>query len=232
MPRPVLTRSRIVSAGITIVSELGLPSLSLKAVARRVHATAAGVQRQISATELTETVVAQIMESMPHVPAKTNWSGRLRLWGVETRDWLAEYPGLAAYLLERRWDTPVALDRLEEVVAVFDTTDLAPEQGVMTAMTIFWFVVGSADFDESARAATGGSPGPAAESQPERRPRLRGHIDRYSATATRAQFDFGLDLLIKGIERRFGEAPVVTITPPAPRRVRAADAGPNRVFHA
>jgi AcrR family transcriptional regulator len=205
MARPVLTRSRIVAAGVTVVSEVGLPALDMRTVARRVKATATGVQRHVSPTELVESVVAEIMSSMPPLPARGNWSRRLRLWATETRAWLTEYPGLAAYLLANRWDVPVALDRLEEVVELLDGTELGGAHSVMSGITLYWFVLSSADLDGSPR-VIGGDASQLRNSEPLGRwPRLSAHINNYSAAAAHAQFTFGLDLLIEGIQRRFGD---------------------------
>ncbi|HEY5245725.1 MAG TPA: hypothetical protein VIJ60_08665, partial [Acidimicrobiales bacterium] len=124
MPRPALTRSRIVAAGVVVVSEAGLPALDLRAVARRVNTTATGVQRHIGATELVESVVDEIVRSMPPMPGRGDWSRRLRLWAVQTRAWLVGYPGLARHLLVDRWHA-VGLDQLEDVAGVLDETGLA-----------------------------------------------------------------------------------------------------------
>lgn len=225
MARPALTRSRIVSAGVSIVSELGLTALNFKAVARRVNATATGVQRCIGATELVESVVAQIVVSMPPVPTRGSWSRRLSLWALQTRAWLTEHPGLAGYLLANRWDTPAALDRLEEVIEVLDGTGSTAAQSVMTGITLYWFVLSSADLGESARVIGDESSKPKTDgsaSSPGQWPRLSAHIGDYSTVAARAQFSFGLDLLIKGIEHSSSDGTVPLDARPAPRRTPAS----------
>lgn len=229
MPRQLLTRSRAVSAGATIVSELGYSSLNPKAVARRAHATVAGVQRQMSCTELTDDGVAKIMASAPRVPSEGNWSGRLRPWAVETRDWLSDHPGLAGHLMERGWGTPASRDLLAEVLAVFESTDLAPAQCVMTGITLLWFVLSSADMDGGARALGGhsrlGKPDPQ-----QHRPLSRGPVGEYTADTGAMQFTFGLDLLIEGIERRFGEGHAEFASLPTPRRHPTRDPSSDRVL--
>lgn len=202
MPRPPLTRSRIVAAGLDIASELGLAALSVRAVARRVSATATGVHRHIGTTELVEAVVAEIVGSMPAVPIRGDWSRRLRSWAVRTRAWLTGYPGLARHLLANRWDTCTALDRLEEVVDVLGSSGLTAVERVRAASALYWFVLSSADLDESAR-IIGGNPvvRPIVDS-PERWPLLSAHGRDQSSTAAQAQFLFGLDLLLDGVCRR------------------------------
>jgi hypothetical protein len=232
MPRPALTRSRIVSAGVSIVSELGLAALDFRTVARRVSGTATGVQRLIGATELVDSVVAQILTSMPQVPTRGDWSRRLRIWAFGTRKWLTGYPGLARYLLENRWDIPVALDRLEDVVGLLDATGLDAAERVMTGITAYWFVLSSADLDESARVIGEGSSMPAHHDSPTRWPRLSAHVNDYSVAVTQAQFTSGLDLLIKGIERgigRFGHEAFRPAIRPMPRRTAVRDRGPDDV---
>ena len=157
MPRPALTRSRIVVAGVAVVSEVGLPALDLRAVARRVNTTATGVQRHIGATELVESVVDEIVQSMPPMPGRGDWSRRVRLWAVQTRAWLVGYPGLARHLLVDRWHA-VGLDQLEDVAGVLDETGLARTQRVMAASTLYRFVLCSADLDESTQVLGGELP--------------------------------------------------------------------------
>jgi AcrR family transcriptional regulator len=202
MARPALTRSRIVAAGMAIVSELGFTALTLRAVARRVNATTTGVQRQIGATELVESVVAEIMSSMPAVPTRGDWARRLRLWAIHTRAWLMEYPGLARYLLVNRWEAYAALDRLEQVVSVLESADLAPAQQVAAGTTLYWFVLSRTDLDESARIIGSELSVKQVVETPERWPELSAHMGEHSAAAAQAHFTFGLDLLLEGIDHR------------------------------
>ncbi len=219
MPRPALTRSRIVSAGVAVVGEIGLHALDLRTVARRVNTTATGVQRVMGMTELREAVVAQIMTTMPPVPARGDWVRRLRLWALQTRAWLTEYPGLALHLLVNRWDVPAALDRLDEVASLLGGTDLRDGQCAMAGATLYWFVLGSAELDRSARVMGGEAPPPApgtvvppaADGPAVCWPRLGTQVGDYSTAAVHAQFVFGLDLLLDGIDRRAGRA----LPPPA-----------------
>jgi AcrR family transcriptional regulator len=201
MPRPALTRSRIVVAGVAVVSEVGLPALDLRAVARRVNTTATGVQRHIGATELVESVVDEIVQSMPPMPGRGDWSRRVRLWAVQTRGWLVGYPGLARHLLVDRWHA-VGLDRLDDVAGVLEETGLARAQRIMAASTLCRFVLCNADLDESTQLLGGKPPaGKVADSKDDRSAPIVPSVDRL-ATATDRNFAFGLDLLIEGIECR------------------------------
>jgi AcrR family transcriptional regulator len=177
MPRPALTRSRIVTAGVAIVGEIGLSGLSFGAVARRVNSTATGVQRLIGSTELLHAVVEEVVVSMPTVPAKGDWRRRLQAWGVETRAWLVGYPGLARHLLRHRWSIPAGLDRIEQIVDVLMAAGLTPAHCAMTGRVLYCFVIEGSDLDDPTRVLGGES------------------LDD-------AQFRFGLDLLLEGIAHR------------------------------
>jgi AcrR family transcriptional regulator len=201
MPRPALTRSRIVAAGVVIVSEVGLPALSLRAVARRVNATATGVQRHIGETELVESVVGEIVRSMPPIPDRGGWAKRLRRWALETRTWLFAYPGLARYLLADRLDAVAGPDRLESVVKVLGVTELTEAQRVMAATALYRFVLSSTDLDEPMQVLGGKLPTGRMVGSPERWPTPPRGRD-CSAVAGDLQFAFGLDLVIGGIDSR------------------------------
>lgn len=220
MPRPALTRSRIVSAGVAVVNELGLAALDLRTVARRVNATATGVQRLIGTTELVDSVVTQIVASMPEVPQRGDRMRRLRLWATQTRAWLVGYPGLAGHLLENRWDVEGALDRLEEVEALLGEADLRAGQSAMTAVSLYWLVLGSADLDASARVIGGANARSGGDGPHPRWPGLTAQLGDYSPAATAAQFGFTLDLFLEAVDGRSAKG-----VAPAPRTVGGRPAG-------
>ena len=200
MPRPPLTRTRIVAAGVSIAHELGLQAVDLRSVARRVNTTATGLRRHIGTTELIDAVVAEIVATMPAVPTRGDHLRRLRAWTSETRDWLTEYPGLATYLLANRWDVPRALDRLEDVARVLQEAELPPGEAVPAALSVFWFVLSGADLHTSPRVIGGidEPPVPVRSGEGVRWPLLGGAVGDYSAGATATQFDFGLELPLRG----------------------------------
>ncbi len=201
MPRPALTRSRAISVGLSVVSELGLEALTLDAVARRVRSTPGGVQRVLTVTELVEEVVTEIAQAMPTVPAGGNRARRLRQWAMLTREWLVGYPGLARYLLANRWDIPVALDRLEALVEVIDSRRLEPEQGFLSGLALYCFVLSSADGDETTRVLGGEFSNRRTDASTKTWPRLSAHVNDYSIAFADTQFSFALDLFLRGIDQ-------------------------------
>lgn len=226
MPRPDLTRSRIVAAGVSVAHELGLAALDLRTVGRRVNTTATGLRRHIGVTELVDAVVAQIVATMPGIPARGDRIRRLRTWARQTREWLAEYPGLASHLLANRWDVPAALDRLEDVARALADGGLAQGQATSAAVTVFWYVLGSADLDMSPRVIGGhpavleGETSPPAEAG--RWPLLGSRVGDYSPAATREQFAYGLELILDAIQRPGPATPKVLRAAPQARRPVAA----------
>jgi Tetracyclin repressor-like, C-terminal domain len=199
MPRPALTRSRAVSVGISIVNELGLRALTPEALARRVRSSPTSVQRVITHNELVEAVAIELTASMPGVAMGSNRTKRLRHWAVDTRDWLAEYPGLASYLMANRWDIPSVLDRMEAVVAVLDAPDLDGDHGLMAGLTLFWFVLGSAEGAESTRVLGGEFSNRRTDAATKNWPRLATHINDYSSAFADSQFTFALEILLQGL---------------------------------
>lgn len=225
MPRPALTRTRIVAAGVSVAHELGLPAVDLRSVARRVNTTATGLRRHIGATELADAVVTEIVATMPAVPARGDPFRRLRTWTSETRDWLSECPGLASHLMVNRWDVPQALDRLEDVAHLIEDAGMVTDEAVSAAICVFWFVLSGA---EAAPRIMGGVHEPpvlAGSGEPVRWPLLDGRVGDYSQVAATAQFDFGLELLLEAIAARArDEAPPLRRPSVGPRRLPRAGA--------
>lgn len=217
MPRPILTRARIVAAGVSIVGDMGFAALGIRAVARRVNATAVGVQRQIGATELQRAVAAEIIASMPAFSSRDPWHRRIRVWALEMRAWLRQYPGLARYLLDNRWENPMGLDRVEEIVAQFIQAGMTAPHSVVAARAVYWYVLSSTDLDERA--------GLDAEFSQEtilaladRWPMLSAEATKYSESVAEAQFTLGLDLMLEGSERLAGSHAVRTVEEHLARR--------------
>jgi AcrR family transcriptional regulator len=203
MPRPPLTRDRIVTVGVAIVSEMGLASLNLRAVARRVNATTMGVQRTIGQTELIAAVVEQILATMPSMPPRGTWQRRLRSWASVTRLWLMEYPGLARHLLNHRWDCEPALDRLEELVELLAAAGLRAQPAVRAGRTIFWYVLYSTEVDQTTRTVFGADlAGDPVRASPVRWPMQAAHHGDDANDSALAQFTAGVDLLLAGVERQ------------------------------
>jgi AcrR family transcriptional regulator len=226
MPRPPLTRTRIVAAGVSVAHELGLPAVDLRSVARRVNTTATGLRRHIGTTELVDAVVAEIVSHMPAVPSRGDHLRRLRTWTSETRDWLTEYPGLAPYLLANRWDVPGALDRLEDLARVLQEVELAPGEAAPAAISVFWFVLSGADLHTSPRiiGLIDEAPVLAQPGDEVRWPLLDATVGDYSQATTATQFDFGLELLLEAIGARARPEPV---TPPRPAAGRPRSSRPG-----
>jgi len=202
MARAELNRSRIVSAGVIVAGELGLSALSLRAVARRIRTTEARAQRFISGTELVEAVVGEMMATMPSPPPRGHWPRRLRRWATDTYQWLVDHPGLPRYLQVNRWDTLMALDRCEELATVLGEVGLSEEDQVRAGTVLFDFVVAAACADESCRVI-------GTELAVER---IAGSVDRWPLLGSQSlgspvqwsvdKFEFGLDLMMTGIEVR------------------------------
>jgi AcrR family transcriptional regulator len=202
MPRPPLTRERIVSAGISIVNEMGLLALTLRGVARRVNATPTGVQRLIGLTELRVAVVNEILASMPTLPARGSWDRRLRAWANATRLWLREYPGLARHLLLNRWQSEAALDQIEDIVRLLHDRGLPSSQSVKVGRIVFWYVHSATELDQASRSVPGADfSADLIASGADRWPLQLANHGGYGDPGSLAQFNAGFDLLLAGIEQ-------------------------------
>jgi AcrR family transcriptional regulator len=202
MSRPALTRERIVAAGVELVTNVGFSGLSLRSVARSVNATVTGVQRQIGMVELVHAVANEVIETMPALPRRGDWHRRVRLWAMDVRAWLTGSPGLARYLLDNRWDAEVALDRLEQVIAVMTDVGLPDAQAVQVGRALYWYTLSHSSIDEASPVITAAFTTGTVAFQPSRWPRLSGYAVPYTVDEAHAQFVTGLDLLLDGVDRQ------------------------------
>lgn len=202
MPRPPLSRERIVDAGVRIVGTVGFPGLTLRSVASQVHATVTGVQRQISLTDLVHAVAGELVPTMPQFAKRGDWRRRLRDWAVEVRSWLMKYPGLARFLLSNRWDSDIGLDRVEQIFGILTGAGVDDRCAAQASRALYWFVLSSVDLDEYVPILTAELTTRTLLSAPDRWQRLSAATVPYNSAEATAQYLLGFELLVDGISKR------------------------------
>ena len=201
MPRPPLTKERVVSAGVVLVREVGLDALDFRAVARRVHTSPTAVQRVVSPTELAHEVCRQLLAEMPPVPERGHWASRLRQWALAVRTWGLAAPGVATYALGRRWDEPTCLDTLESLAELLVREGLEPPEAVELSSWLLCFVLIRTDLDQPWQKIGRERAYEEIGDDPVRWPLLAANVtDRHRPLE--GQFDLGIDLLVGHVDRQ------------------------------
>jgi AcrR family transcriptional regulator len=216
-PKPAFTPDDVVQAAIDIADEDGLAAVTMNAVAARLGFTTMAIYRYFPNKETLLDAVVDAGIGLPPRPSepRRDWRAEVSRWAhakramLCARPWLAELPFVAAP------HGPNWLSWLEAVVDPLSTTGLsAPDMGQMLS-AIDGYTRGASDTaislararargtsDEQWAAAVGADLGRAV-SDP-RFPKFAALLTAPSDGTPRTldeSFDFGLQLLLDGIER-------------------------------
>ena len=172
-----------------------MDALGVRSVARVAGATPMALNRYVSdADDLRDAVLAALCESLPVRPDCVDDLWR---WAHEFRAWLSEVPGLSRVVL--RWfGLPPLLDVVEGLLEVFDHERLKGFELVAVANSLFSYVLSRSELEEAVRAAGVNRALPWDDSGASR-PLLNSQRREYEVARLDEHFDFGLNLLIRGL---------------------------------
>jgi AcrR family transcriptional regulator len=200
-----LSRPLIVSTALDLVDRHGVDALTMRALARALGADPMAVYRHIRDKDalmgaLCDAALAHLDPFDPDRP----WRPQLERFARQLRDALAARPSLAAVLASAPV-TPSALALTQQAIVVMTNRGVPLDVAVGGLGTVFAYVIGFAvteaslpdaaqHHDELRRAALQHLGDPATEPP---------HLDTaLRLVQTPADFDFGLDLILEGVERR------------------------------
>lgn len=200
--RPQIDLERIVEAGVAI----GLPGLSMKAVADALGVSPQALYRHVRDREALEVLVGEHLMAGFELPDDVGqpWPDYMVELGHRLREALLPHPGLGAYL--RRLGTGSAgtlriIDRCDQVLVA---RGLRPVDALMVGGTVASFAIASVELQAT---ADSGEPGQARERfaraveviGPERLPVLAAAVAEYRALGPDTYFDWTLRALVRGL---------------------------------
>ncbi|MHC4375747.1 MAG: TetR/AcrR family transcriptional regulator [Planctomycetota bacterium] len=203
-PRPHLSRKRVLAAALVLADERGLEALSMRRLGQSLGVEAMSLYRHVANKDaildaLVETVFGEIPPSTTDEPWRTALDRRAHF----TLKSLRRHPWAIA-LLNSRWsDSAAALGKREELAASLRRRGFSPGLAARSCALIDSYVYGYAlqclELPASARRARAESPAPEALRDLQG---LRGDDDLRSEEGLAGNFDWGLELLLEGLERR------------------------------
>lgn len=221
-PRPSLTPASVVGAAIDIADAHGLAGVTMSSVAQRVGVAPMSLYRYVGSKD--DLVVMMTDGATPRPPeaGARGWRDYLTAWTRETRDFLVDHPWLLAVARATPPVGPRALLWLDRALAALEQTGLAVGERITIASTLSGYAASQAGLRLSLSAGSTGPAGEPAAATP-------GGIHDYGrllaavldpgdypalVAAVRggtfeggdgdwigdADFDFGLSLLLDGVE--------------------------------
>lgn len=207
--RARLDRLRIVDAAIGIADGAGLDAASMRAVAEHLGVTPMALYKHIdNRSQLIDEMLDRVLEDLQEAPGGANWRETVRARILASRDILREHPWAREAIESRPLATPRVLAHMDSLMAAMFEGGLSADlihHAMHALSTRMW------GFTRDVL------PTPQAPDDPRERARAMSEfsltypaIVRMATTAPHAgaacddeaEFDFALDLLLDGIERR------------------------------
>jgi AcrR family transcriptional regulator len=206
--RPQIDLDRIVAAGAAI----GLPELSMKAVADALGVSPQALYRHVRDREALEVLVGEHLMAGFELPDDVGqpWPDYLIELGHRLREALSPNPGLGTYL--RRVGAASAgtlriIDRCDQVLV---SRGLRPVDALMAGGTVANFAIAYVELEAAADVGT-----PAGSRErfargvevigPERLPVLAQAMAEYRALGVESYFDWSLRALVRGMAAQFDD---------------------------
>jgi hypothetical protein len=154
------------------------------------------------AGDLRDAVLARLCESLPAGPDSVVDLSR---WAHDFRAWLIDVPGLSRLVLIRWFELPSLLDMVEALLEVFSRVGLEGFDLVAAANSLFSYVLSRGELEEAVR-ARGVRRALPWENGDAPRPLLNSLRGEYEVARLDEHFDFGLELLLRGLLGHAGGA--------------------------
>jgi TetR/AcrR family transcriptional regulator, tetracycline repressor protein len=204
-PRPELSRDVVVSAALAVLEAEGGEALTMRRVADHIGVSASALYGYVAnKEELVQLVLDRIFAEV-QVPLTGDWRETLREWGRVLFRLYRRHPGVAALTLGRIAVSPSMLDLGERLLAELRAAGL-PDQVVAFVGDIGSLYVGAYAYELDVTPLTGREAEFLAQFSgwiqrlpADRFPNTLALAGQMVAGDTETRFEWGLDILIRGL---------------------------------
>jgi AcrR family transcriptional regulator len=209
--RERVTRDRIIRTALRIMDEEGLEAVTMRRVGRSLGCEAMSLYNHVQDKEdildgICEAVLAEFT-----VPDATTWEEGIRAGAREYRRLLLAHPTVLTLMSERRkpFTNPDSLRAYEFALGAFRSAGLSPDEAVMTFHVFGGFILGFVTMELGLMVGGSDDEDQALAHQEMGRlaasaglTHLQEALPRFAECDVEAQFEFGLDLLVEGLQAR------------------------------
>lgn len=209
-PRNTLSRELIVRTALDLMEGNNADAVSVRALAAELGVGPMAIYTYFrSKDDLYDAVRDHLLSAIPAVPADESWPDQVRAACRGLRRLMLQHPCLAQLVAARPLSGQETARLTEGLLAVLRSAGLDAETSARAHTTLFTYVLGATSWELQLAAERG---------DPEGRRRLRATMESLSAdefptvvelaaelsrtSGGDEQFDYGLDLLIRGLEQR------------------------------
>lgn len=212
--RPPLNRERVLRAALAMVDRSGIEGLSMRSVAGELGVEAMSLYRHVANKEaLIDGMVALILDEIEVPPAGTRWREAMTRRALSTRSVFLKHPAAAIIVESCGTMTPSRLAYSDAVVGLLLADGFTASAAYKAFLTIDSYVFGFMLQELNWPHPTDTKPAQDVATGPMVPPALYPHFAEVMASvmeevgrlglvaAYEAEFVFGLDLVLDGVER-------------------------------
>jgi AcrR family transcriptional regulator len=209
-PRNTLSADLIVRTAMALMESKGLAAFSLRGVAAELGVGPMALYTYFrNKDELYDAIRDRLMSLLPTAPDGVPWPDQVRAVCRSLRSLMLQHPCLAHLLASRPLSGHESARVAEGLLGVLRSAGFDPETAARTHTTLFTYVLGSTSWEIQMAAE---------RRDPDAWRRLRASMESLSAqefpivvalapelartTGGDEQFDYGLDLLLAGLEQK------------------------------
>lgn len=202
-----LDRQMVATTGLRLVDELGLEKVSMRALARELNVEAPSLYAHVkNRSDLLDAMIELVYQRVVVEQGGEPWPGRVRLHARQLRRVLLSHPHMVQTMALRPVTGANTYDLVEMALGELAEAGFAPDKALATVNMMVIWVFGAVLSELSADPSIGGyDPDAVAQRRSEldfdRLPLLLAAA--FEAADFDAQFEFGLDMLVTGLETAF-----------------------------
>lgn len=204
-PKPNLSEGQIYERALALIDEHGTEALSMRRLAATLEVDPMALYYYIPNKEaLLRGVYDLVLEELALKQDKTKpWQARLKTLAHNVRTLALRHPKLFPHLMISETVTEQEFEILEELYGLLDSAGLSPDSIAHASCALFTFITGFAMHESSGTLAQlSPSEERALESlPPDRYPHMQRLKEAIKKSDPEADFEYGLELLIRGLEK-------------------------------
>lgn len=213
-----LTRDRVLRAALDLADEKGIGALTMRELGQRLGVEAMSLYNHVDTKDdLLDGIVDEVIAEIELPPDEVGWREAMRARAVSTRAVFARHPWASALIDTRRSSGPGRLRYLDWIIGTLLRAGFTVERALHAVSALDSYTYGferqqlgmsdggGDDEETPAEAATAFLDTLPADEFPALR-EVTIHVARHGYDPV-ADFDFGLNLLLDGLERSVRDAP-------------------------
>ena len=212
--RPALTRDRVLDGALALADEMGMERFTIRRLAERLDTKPMSIYHHVpSKEEIVDGMVDRVFDEIELPPEDMEWQGAIRRRCLSAREVLRRHPWAPPFMESRPRPGPAVLRHHEAVLSTLRRGGLSWELTAHGYATLDSFVYGFALEEANLPGRGGPELADVAED-------LSDALASYLTLATFTRdwvlqpgysfgdsFEFGLDLIIDGLERAAARSP-------------------------